>query len=159
MNQFPKTEKQLELYSEFNRNDVQYVLIGGLAARFHERNRITKDVDLLVLKTLENAKRIKESLKILSYPTNPIEIDDFFKYEYIRIGGKMLIDIHSSYFGMNFEDVKIQYFHYENVKIPVADKPSLILLMSTAGFHTEDIKVLKLLDDPVNNADEINHIQ
>ena len=159
MNQFPTTDKQLELYRELNRNHVEYALIGGLAARFHGRNRVTKDVDLLVRNSMGNYHSVKESLLNLNYPANRITINDFMNYEYIRIGGKMLVDIHLSYFGIHFEDVNIQNFQYVNVTIPVADKPSLIKMMTATGFHSEDIKVLLLLDDPVNNADEINRIQ
>lgn len=74
---------------------------------------------MLVRKTMENAGRILESLRNLSYPTNSIAANDFFEYEYIRIGGKMLVDLHTSYYGINFEDVKIQKFQYDNVTIPI----------------------------------------
>lgn len=159
MNQFPTTDKQLELYREFNLNRVKYALIGGLAARFHGRNRITKDVDLLIQKTMDNGKRVKDALCKLGYPAKPIALRDFLEYDYIRVGGKMLIDLHTSYFGVLYEDVNIEIFNYNDVNIHVADKPSLINILSTSGFHSEDIKILKLLNDPVDNADEINSIQ
>jgi hypothetical protein len=159
MNQFPTTDKQLELYRDLNRNQVEYMLIGGLAARFHGRNRVTKDVDLLVNNTSENGHKLKTSLQKLGYPVNRLSKDDFVNHEYIRIGGKMLIDFHTSYFGIKFDDATIKTFRYQDLEIPVADKPSLIRMLTATGVHSEDIRILKLLDDPVNNAEEINRIQ
>lgn len=159
MNQFPTTSKQLELYSELNKNSVKYALIGALAARFYGRNRSTKDIDLLVDHSVRNCMSVKKSLLNLGYPAHQMEGHDFQEYEYIRIGGKALLDLHASYLGSKYEDIGITFFEHKGVKVPVADKSSLISMMKRTGVSSEDVRILELLDDPIANAEEINNSQ
>jgi len=156
MNQFPTTAKQLALYQEFHRNGVKYILIGALAARFYGRNRVTKDIDLLVESSIENCVKVKQSLLNLGYPAAYITATDFLDFEIIRVGGKMLVDLHISYLGIRYEDVQTTLFEYEGVNIVVAAKQSLIQLMQANKVCAEDVRVLKLLDDPIANAVELN---
>jgi len=156
LNQFPTTSTQLEIYKELDRNDVKYALIGALAARFYGRNRATKDIDLLVESSVGNCIKVRKSLLNLGYPAGGIKDSDFVNYEYIRIGGRALVDLHSSYFGIRFEVVSINWFEYEGVKIAVASKESLIKLMSKTRVNSEDVRILRLLNDPITNADELN---
>lgn len=92
----------------------------------------------------------------LGYPVSGLNETDFSKNEYIRIGGKTILDLHSSYFGIKYEDIDINWFEYDNVHIAVATKESLIKLMSKTGVHSEDIRVMRLLDDPLKNAEELH---
>ncbi len=54
-------------YEEFiellNQNGVRYLIIGAHAVAFHARPRATKDLDLLIDPTRENAERILESIR------------------------------------------------------------------------------------------------
>lgn len=130
-----------------------------MAARFYGRNRATKDIDILVESSGSNCLRVKKALLSLKYSVNGLNENDFENYEYIRVGGKTIIDLHSSYLGVTFSDVEINWFQYNSVNIPVVAKKHLLKLMSLTGVNGEDIRILKLLDDPVKNAKEINDSQ
>lgn len=43
-------------------NEVQFVIIGGVAIRFHSSGYITKDIDICYLRTPENLKRLAAAL-------------------------------------------------------------------------------------------------
>lgn len=51
-----------DVFASFERNDVRYVVIGGVAAVLHGVPRATFDVDLLIEATRENARRLLDAL-------------------------------------------------------------------------------------------------
>lgn len=51
-----------ELLRLFERHSVRYTLVGGHAVNYYGYVRTTQDMDLLVLPTSENAKRIMDAL-------------------------------------------------------------------------------------------------
>jgi len=54
-----KTEKDYEEFLELlNKHKVRYCIIGSYALSFHARPRYTKDIDILIEASLENAKKI-----------------------------------------------------------------------------------------------------
>ena len=58
-----KIEKDYEEFLELlNRHKVKYCIIGSYAMAFHARPRYTKDMDILVDVSLENAKSTLFSL-------------------------------------------------------------------------------------------------
>lgn len=46
----------------FISNDVQFLVVGGLAMHFHDESRKPDDLDLMVRQTLTNAKKIEAAL-------------------------------------------------------------------------------------------------
>ena len=61
------------------RNDVEFVLVGGLAVAWHCANRLADDMDLLVNPTPENSERIFLALSSL-------RLDGFMKGSFTRFG-------------------------------------------------------------------------
>lgn len=57
----------LALWRAFNRNQVQYIMIGGFAVNMHGYTRSTKDVDVWLKDTPDNRKRLRQSLQLLGY--------------------------------------------------------------------------------------------
>ena len=56
-----------ELLRLFKEHAVQYTLVGGHAVNFYGYVRTTQDMDLLVLPTAENAKRIMDALSAFGF--------------------------------------------------------------------------------------------
>lgn len=56
-------EEILRVLASFERNEVEYVLIDGLALELHGLGRPTQDADLFVRPTSENVSRIRQALK------------------------------------------------------------------------------------------------
>ena len=51
----------------FEEHDVDYTLVGGHAVNFYGYVRATQDMDLLVMPTAENAKRIMDALSAFGF--------------------------------------------------------------------------------------------
>jgi hypothetical protein len=51
-----------DLLDLFNKDKVEYLIVGGYALAFHGAPRFTRDIDLFVRPTNENAERILGAL-------------------------------------------------------------------------------------------------
>ncbi len=51
----------LDVFASFQRNQVKYVIIGGIAAVLHGVPRATFDLDILIESSIQNAERLRGS--------------------------------------------------------------------------------------------------
>ncbi len=73
-----KTEKDYEEFLELlNKHKVRYCIIGSYALSFHARPRYTKDIDILVEASPENAKKILTVLDKFGFGSLNLRIEDF----------------------------------------------------------------------------------
>ena len=61
-----------ELLEAFNAAGVEYLLIGGMAFGFHAEPRYTKDLDLWIRPTRENADRAFAALRTFGAPLSAV---------------------------------------------------------------------------------------
>ncbi len=66
-----------ELLKIFNAAKVKYLIIGGYAVAKHAEPRYTKDLDIWISNSCQNAERIFQALKEFGAPLANITIDDF----------------------------------------------------------------------------------
>jgi hypothetical protein len=52
-----------EFIASLNAQRVRYLIVGGYAVAFHARPRATKDIDVLVDRSVANAKRVRSALQ------------------------------------------------------------------------------------------------
>ena len=57
-----------DLLAAFNAHEVRYLVVGAYAVTFHSRPRFTKDLDLWVEPTAENAARVVRALTQFGAP-------------------------------------------------------------------------------------------
>ena len=103
-----KTEKDYEEFLRlFNKHKVRYCVIGAFALAFHTRPRYTKDIDVLVENSAENAKKVLHALDEFGFGSLELEIADFLSEgNIIQLGYEPVrIDILTSIKGMNFSDI------------------------------------------------------
>jgi hypothetical protein len=95
-----------ELLACFNANGVRAVIVGGHALAFHGRPRFTKDLDLLVEATPENASRIMRSLDAFGFGTVGLTADDFSHAgQIVQLGvAPNRIDLITAIDGVTFEE-------------------------------------------------------
>lgn len=67
----------LDLLTALNAADARYLLVGAHAVMFHGRPRATKDFDLWVEASPDNAARIMSALRAFGAPLVTISEDDF----------------------------------------------------------------------------------
>lgn len=69
-----------KVFREFDRQKIRYLLVGGVAVNLHGYDRVTGDLDVLLLMTDTNIKKFIKIVKSLGMvPRIPVKIDDFAK--------------------------------------------------------------------------------
>lgn len=160
-----------EIFREFNKYEIKFVVAGGVAFNLLGGMRTTQDLDVIVLMNDENLKRIVSVLKKNGYtPRHPVDAEDLAKSE-IRnewINKKnmkafsfmkkinsfeeidLIIDSPID-FNTAFESAKI--FNIEGLIIPVISLENLIKMKEYAGREVDisDIKELKAILE-INDA-------
>jgi hypothetical protein len=95
-----------ELLSIFNDHEVKYLIVGGHAVMLYTEPRYTKDLDLWVEASTENAARVWRALAEFGAPLSNLSAEDFahegFFYQIGRPPAR--VDILMSIEGVKFED-------------------------------------------------------
>jgi len=103
-----KVEKDYEdLLELFNKNKVRCCIIGAYAVAFYVRPRYTKDMDILVEATVDNAEKILKSLEEFGFKNAGLKEEDFIEKErIIQLGFEPIrIDLITSIEGCSFKEV------------------------------------------------------
>jgi len=66
-----------ELLELFNKHKVEYLIVGGYALAFHGAPRFTRDIDLFVRPTRDNAVRILAALHEFGFGSLDLSQEDF----------------------------------------------------------------------------------
>ena len=103
-----KVEKDYEeLLKLFNRHKVKYCIIGAFAVAFYAKPRYTKDIDILIDSSPENAGRIIKALTEFGFEDLDLSEDDLCQEgNIIQLGYEPLrVDIVTSLSGISFDQV------------------------------------------------------
>ena len=103
-----KTEKDYEEFLELlNKHNVRYCIVGAFALAFHARPRYTKDLDILVEPTTDNAKKLLIALDEFGFGSLNLAVEDFSTQgNIIQLGYEPVrIDIITSIRGLEFSDI------------------------------------------------------
>jgi hypothetical protein len=94
-----------DLFRIFNAHRVRYLVVGAYAVIFYAEPRYTKDIDLWVEPTCENADRVWQALAEFGAPLEGVSIEDFSNPELIyQVGVEPnRIDIMMAVPGLEFE--------------------------------------------------------
>lgn len=60
-------EELIAFWQKLNENNVKYIMVGGLATRFHGFSRATDDIDLWLEDSLENRINLRKAFRELQY--------------------------------------------------------------------------------------------
>ncbi len=119
-----------EFIESLNDNHVRYLVVGGYAVALHGYPRYTKDIDIWVEMTRENAARIVKALDQFGFGSLNLKESDFTEPDQIIQLGypPRRIDILTTLPGVEFsecylshttvmmEDVPINFIDLENLK-------------------------------------------
>lgn len=94
-----------EFIQLLNKNQVEYLVIGGYAVGFHGHPRYTGDIDIWLNPTRENIEKIPQVLNEFGFSSIDYHISDFKKKDnIIRIGfPPFRIDLMVAIDGVSFE--------------------------------------------------------
>ena len=149
--------KFLQLVSSFEKNNVEYVIIGGLAINLHGFNRNTQDIDLFVNPSEININRLKHSLfEVFNEDDiNEITLEELSKYPVIRYGSKtgIQIDIITK-LGEKFtySDLKADIKEIDGVKIKFANLETMYKLKEKTYREIDQLDLKFIISKLNKNA-------
>ncbi len=105
-----------EFIELLNNNKVRYLVVGGYAVAFHGHPRYTKDIDLLIDNSDENADRLLLALSQFGFESLGLKPDDFtVPGQVIQLGyPPNRIDLLTGIAGLDFAKL---HAHREKVEI------------------------------------------
>ena len=144
-----KTEKDYEEFlALLNKHKVRYCIIGAFALAFHARPRYTKDIDIFVEASADNAKKILKVLDEFGFGSLNLTVEDLTaEGNIIQLGYEPVrIDIMTSIKGLDFSEVwhNIVAGPYGEQAVNYIDRQSLIKLKQLSD-RTQDKADLEIL--------------
>ncbi|MCX7886935.1 MAG: hypothetical protein N3B01_06750 [Verrucomicrobiae bacterium] len=140
-----------DVFASLQRNDVRYVVIGGVAAVLHGVPRATFDLDLLIEPTTENAGRLLKALLEAGLGTaaltNPSEL---LANEITVFQDRVRIDVQTRTPGLDFATAwqRRETMDYQGQTFHVACRADVIASKRASGraVDLEDARLLELRD-------------
>lgn len=130
-----------EFLELLNKNNVEYLLVGGYAVILHGYPRYTGDIDFWIKPTDDNAKKVIKVLDQFGFSSLNLAIDDFVKEEQIiQLGNEPFrIDLITSVEGVDFEECysKKVNFNIDNIVIKTISKKMLKKNKKASGRHKD----------------------
>jgi hypothetical protein len=150
----PPISRLLTVCRLLNAAGVRYVIVGGFALALHGAIRATKDVDVLIDPTLDNARRALQALQGLTYGiARELDPPDIIAKPITIIGDDPRVDLLTLAWSVRYADAAptMLRIRIEDVEIPVADLDTLIRSKQTGRLQdradVETLEELKRLQD------------
>jgi len=127
----------LEFLRLLNKHRVKYCIIGSYAVAFYAHPRYTKDIDILIERSLSNARKLVKALIDFGFASLKLKAEDFTEPGIIiQLGYEPLrIDIITSIKGTNFDRIwaNRRKGYYGDIKVNFIDLEDLKLLKRKFG--------------------------
>ena len=135
------------VFASFQRNDVRYLVIGGIAAVLYGVPRATFDLDILIEPTKENAQRLLNALGEIGFGTAKMtSAEDIVATEITIFTDRIRLDVQTSTPGIRFDDAWRQRvtMTYEGQAFEVVSLADLVQSKTAAGreIDLEDVRIL-----------------
>lgn len=142
----PDSGDLLRICAALNAVDAAYVVIGGMAMVAHGFNRGTEDIDLLVDRSIDNIRKLRDALAVL--PDNAVADladSDIETYGVVRVADEVVVDLMGRACGIDFQQAvqHIEWRDVDGVRIPFAS-PALLLLTKQTLREKDQIDRLYL---------------
>ena len=130
---------------------AEFVVLGGHAVAFHGHPRATKDLDVLVRPSTDNAKRVYSALAAFGAPLSAFDVGeaDFATYDGVLQMGvpPIRIDILNRADGITFDEAVAEgtKFELDGHTIPVIGRAALLKNKRAAG-RDQDLADVKALE-------------
>lgn len=143
-------ETLLSILKAFDRQQVDYILVGGVALNMHGIIRVTEDIDFFIRPTPENVECVKRALRSVwdDPEIDTISAEDICgQYPTIRYGppGEELVVDLLSRLGeaFRFDDLESQEIDVEGVKVRIATAETLYRMKKDTPIDHADAATLK----------------
>lgn len=135
------------VFASFQKNDVRYLVIGGIAAVLYGVPRATFDLAILIEATKENAQKLLNALFDIGFGTAQMtSADEIIDKEITIFTDRIRLDVQTSTLGIRFEDAwrRRTIMTYEGQDFDVVSFADLIQSKTSAGREVdlEDVRIL-----------------
>jgi hypothetical protein len=132
-----------------NARDVRFLVVGGYAVAYHGHPRYTKDLDVWVEPTAENARRLLNALEDFGFGALDLQVDDFLEPDQVvQLGYPPLrIDLLTSVSGLSFDECypNRPTMDIDEVEVPFIGLDDLKANKRASGRH-QDLADLENLE-------------
>ena len=137
------------VFSSFQKHDVRYLVIGGIAAVLYGVPRATFDFDILIEATPDNAQRLLDALEEAGFATASLTTkDEVLANEITVFKDRVRIDAQTRTPGLSFQDAwnRRVTMQYQGQSFYVVSREDLIASKKAAGrsVDLEDVRLLEL---------------
>jgi predicted nucleotidyltransferase len=142
------TKDFAEFLDALNKRGASYVVIGGLAVLSYIPYRTTRDIDVVIEPTLENARKAREAVAEWGGFEPQFSAEDFLSGDVLSFGGLLRIEIHTHVPGTTWDLLWENRVPGELMGIPThfAGLDQLIAMKRAAGRPEKDLPDLKRLE-------------
>lgn len=146
-----------DVFKSFQRHEVRYVVIGGVASVLHGVPRATFDLDILIEATSENAQRLLAALAESGFGTATMtNAQDIVAHEITVFSDRVRIDVQTRTPGVSFQDawLRRRTITYQGQDFFILSKEDLIASKraSARQVDIEDVRLLELPDQDDTTA-------
>jgi hypothetical protein len=142
------TKDFADFLESLNREGVAYVVIGGIAVLAHIPYRTTRDLDVLIEPTLENAEKVRRAVGVWGSFDPEYEPAEFISGDILSFGGLLRVEIHSRVPGVDWNDVWSSRVAGELLGVPTsfASVDALIRMKRATGNAEKDLPDVQRLE-------------
>lgn len=146
------TKDFADFLDALNSERVRYVVIGGMAVLSYLPYRTTRDIDVLIEATRENAAAARRAVQRWGGFEPEFDVGDFLSGDILSFGGLLRVEVHTQVPGVEWEHVWEHKVVGElgGVTTQFVSLDDLIAMKEATGRPEKDLpdlKRLKLLRD------------
>lgn len=136
-----------DFLASLNSEGVVYVVIGGMAVLSYAPYRTTRDLDVLIEPTLENARRARKAVERWGGFEPDFAVEEFISGDILSFGGLLRVEVHSNVPGASWESVWRRRVPGELLGVPThfAGLDDLIAMKEAVGRKDKDVPDLARL--------------
>lgn len=148
----------IKVLGAFEKENLDYVLIGGVAIVFHGFERLTRDMDIFIKMSPKNIDNLKKALRSIFNDSSIEEItfSELEKYPVIRYGtpNNFYIDIIGKLGeAASYEDIACETIDFKGIKIKVATPEALYKLKKHTHRDKDKADIL-FLKELIKNKEQ-----
>ena len=136
-----------DFLAALNSEGVAYVVIGGIAVLSYLPYRTTRDLDILIEPSLDNARRARAAVERWGGFTPDFSAEDFIAGDILSFGGLLRVEVHSRVPGAEWVEVWRRRVPGELLGVPThfASLEDLIAMKEATGRADKDMPDLERL--------------
>jgi Nucleotidyltransferase of unknown function (DUF6036) len=144
-----------DVFASFQKHEVRYIVIGGIASVLYGVPRATFDLDILIDATPENTQHLLDALLDAGLGTADLtNVNEILSNEITIFKDRVRIDVQTSTPGLTFQDAWAHRntLEYQGQSFYVASREDLISSKKAAG-RVVDLDDVRLLELPIKKDD------